>query len=53
MVAVAGLPLPPWVDDTTVVVLFLTPVDVAVSVTRNVQLPPAGTDADARLTANA
>jgi hypothetical protein len=36
--ALAGLPIPPWVDDTIVVVLFFTPVDVAVSVTRNVQL---------------
>jgi hypothetical protein len=51
--AVAGLPLPPWVEDTIVVVLFFTPVDVAVSVTRNVQLAPAGIAALAKLTANA
>jgi hypothetical protein len=51
--AVAGLPVPPWVEDTMVVVLFFTPADVAVTFTRNVQLPPAGTVAFAYPTANA
>ena len=40
--ALAGLPTPPWVEEMTVVTLFFTPVDVAVTFTLNVQLPPAG-----------
>jgi hypothetical protein len=41
------------VEDTRVVVLFFTPTEVAVTFTRNVQLPPAGTVALAYPTANA
>ncbi len=38
MLAVAGVPMPPGVDETIVVVLFFTPADVAVTRTENVQL---------------
>jgi hypothetical protein len=41
MRAVAGLPIPPGVEDTMVVTLFLTPGDVAVTFTEKAQRPPA------------
>ena len=53
MLAEAGLPIPPGLEETIVVTLFLTPADVAVTSTLNVQLPPAGMVPPPKATAKA